>query len=454
MIVAVKVFGIFILQFLIGFAINQRLGHRARSSEVLGLSIMSGLGISSLVVFMLEVVRIPLGYTSIALSLLILACLFWKDYLKIWPVLFGKFKLPKFYEFLFFVPISFLVVISIWRCFYLPVTSFDSKAGVDLVAKYALLEGTIASTVFTEHLPNVWYWSNQPFYAPFTMIMQVIFRSTDLPFGKVWLSFLFVGFLIFFYGKLKARLHPILAGILLIMLLCIPEFYAYTFLIQTDFSNALFFVASVMFFHEYYISQDLDRPKLLLSILFMGLAVWTRSETIVMAPFGSLLILYKEFRNRPREAVSYSAAYLAFPLFLFIAWNFVYIKLYLPISPSTLSNINLGSDSYFVQMWNTFKGMVGIAISLDYWNYTVWVFLIVYVLNVLIFRSLKGSHPLLWVLVLFVLFLFMLQHIPGVGLGTTYRRGFFKFLPLFIFVLSQIPLVTWVSDRITNWESR
>ena len=98
--------------------------------------------------------------------------------------------------------------------------------------------------------------------------------------------------------------------------------------------------------------------------------------------------------------------------------------------------------------------MVNTSLLPVYWNHTVLIFLSVYILNLLIFRSFKGSLPMLWLLVLFVLFVFMIYHIPGVGIGTTYRRGFFKFLPLFIFVLSQIPLVTWLSSRIVAWESR
>jgi len=381
---------------MIGFGVNQRLGVRAKPTQLLGLAIMSGLGVSSLVVFILEIIRIPLGYTSISLSLLLVASLFWRDYLKMRSGIIGRPQLPKLYEFLFLGAISFLVFISVWRCFYFPVTPFDSKVGIDLVAKYALLEGTIASTVFTEHLPNVWYWSNQPFYAPFAMIMQVIFRSTGLPFGKVWLSLLFVGFLIFFYGKLKSRAHPIIAGALLLVLLCTPEFYAYTFLIQTDFSNALFFSVSVMFFYDYYIAGELDKSKLMLSVLFMCFAVWTRSETIIIVPLGALLILHKEFRVHPGKSLSLSLAYFLFPLGLFILWNFVYLKLYLPISPNTLSQINLSFDSYLIQLWTILKGMVNTSLLPVYWNHTVLIFLSVYILNLLIFRSFKGSLPMLW----------------------------------------------------------
>ena len=454
MLVALKVTLILVLQFLIGYGVNQKLAIRAKPNQLLGLAIMSGLGVSSVITFILEIIRIPLGYTSISLALLVAASLFWKEYAKMWSNLTGRIKLPKVYELLFLGVITFLVFISAWRCFYYPVTSFDSKVGIDLVAKYALLEGTIASTVFTNHLPSVWYWSNQPFYAPFAMLMQLIFRSTGLPFGKVWLSFLYVGFLIFFYGNLKSRTHPVVAGGLLLVFLCIPEFYAYSYIIQTDFSNALFFSVSVIIFYDYYKTTELDRSKLMLSALFMCFAVWTRSETIVIVPLGTILILYKEFPVQPGKSITLSLVYLFLPLGLFVLWNFIYLKLYLPISPATLSQINLEFDSYLTQLWTILLSMVDVSLQPIYWSYTIWIFLGVYILNLLIFRSFEGSLPLLWLAVFFVLFVFMVYHIPSVGIETTYRRGFFKFLPIFIFVLSQIPLVTRISDRITAWEYR
>ncbi len=454
MIVTVKIAWIFLLQVMTGYGVNQKLGFRARPAQVIGLAMLTGLGITSLVVFALEVARIPLGFTSITIAMLIVACFFWKVYFKLRSSVAGWSKWPKFYEYLFLVPITILVATSIWRCVYQPITPFDSKVGIDLVAKYALMEGTIASTVFTEHIPGVWYSSNQPFYAPFAMLMQVVFRSTGLPFGKVWLSFLFVGFLFFFYNRLRSSVHPIIAGVLLLVFLCIPEMYAYTFLVQTDFSNAVFFALGVIFFYDYFIKRDFDKTKLMLSIMFISFAVWARSETIVIVPLGLSLILYKEFPIQPKRALIYSMAYLAIPLAIFVMWNFVYIKLYLPVSPAALSEINLSFDSYLPKIWTTVKGMVKIGMTPDYWNYAISGSVVLYLLNLIIFRSFKGSHPMLWILVFFVLFVFMIYHIPGVGIGTTYRRGLFKFLPLLIFVLSQIPLVTWLSDKITTWENR
>ncbi|MVM36861.1 hypothetical protein GO730_02870 [Spirosoma sp. HMF3257] len=68
-----------------------------------------------------------------------------------------------------------MLVISAWKCAWYPNIPFDTIVGPDLVATFAVREQTLISSVFTEHLQTVSVFSNQPFYAPFTALQQIIY---------------------------------------------------------------------------------------------------------------------------------------------------------------------------------------------------------------------------------------------------------------------------------------
>ena len=114
------------------------------------------------------------------------------------------------------IAVGFALILGyyvVWATWYWPVTPFDAMAGIDLVAKQTIVEGTIVNRVFTDaslegHL------SNQPFYAPFTMLMQVIYRLLGFGYGQVWLGVAAVAFSWFLWGALRRVVQPFIANIL------------------------------------------------------------------------------------------------------------------------------------------------------------------------------------------------------------------------------------------------
>ena len=72
--------------------------------------------------------------------------------------------------------------------------------------------------------------TNNQYKPPFITSLQVIYKYAGLPFGQLWLSTLFVSFLVFLYHAMSLYIHRLLSGIFLVFFLVIPEMYAYTFM--------------------------------------------------------------------------------------------------------------------------------------------------------------------------------------------------------------------------------
>ena len=425
----------------------------------LALSWLIGFSLSTLELFLLELVGIRISLLSV-LAIQVLAFLLLTFGLRKKPTeplrelwaLRGNLKF-KIYDLPFLLTLLLFWGISAWRCYYNPPSPFDTLVGIDLVAKYAVKEGTIANSVYFQHLTNFNNWSNQAFYAPLTMIAQVLFRLSGLVFGKIWLSLAFGSFLIILFHELKDRIHSILAGWLVIILVAAPEFFAYSFLIQTDFINAVFFTLGALYLFRFH--QFEEKGFLWLSSFFMGIACWARTETIFFVPFLMLVLWQKEPLKQVRSMNSWLLLlrYGWFPVFAILIWNNVYVPFYLPVSSISTDLFQTQFDDYGHQVSTIISSMFDSIIWQDiYWGYIIYIFIAFAVINTLLFRDYKGSYFLYAVTLLFVVFVLMLVHIKGANIAYTFRRGFFKFLPLFILYMGHTTLLAKVSVALSNWE--
>ncbi|WP_431211949.1 hypothetical protein ACQ86N_40220 [Puia sp. P3] len=116
-------------------------------------------------------------------------------------------------------------------------------SGPETIAEYAIREQSMINSFFGLDLSS----TNNQFKSPFLISLQVIYKLAGFPFGQVWLSVVFISFTVFLYHFLRERLHPVLAGLLLLLFLMTPEIFAYTFMILYDYSNMVFFCLGLYF---------------------------------------------------------------------------------------------------------------------------------------------------------------------------------------------------------------
>lgn len=415
------------------------------------LSFLLGLPLSTVVVLLLDVtgVRITLA-TFLGGTALLALLLHFRD--------LRQMSLPRLcmpplklritpYTLLLLTIIAFPILVSIWRCYYLPITHRDALVGMDLVAKYAVEQGAFRSSVFSDpHLQG--HLSNQPFYAPATALLQTIFRLSGLPFGKLWLSILNLSFLLFLSSKLRETLHPLLVGLLLVALVSVHEIYHLTFEVLTDFINAVLFSLSILFFHEFLLSTN--TRKLLLSSLFMALACWSRSETIVFAALGALLLLRSSMSGAWRSRLLAISLFLVGPVAAFVIWNLLYVPLGLGGQPAHLELRPLISVSVF---FRSLSEIAQLSLQANRYGHLLYLFALSLPLNFFLFRDRKQWDLLLWIVILYIGFSLLVWQVPAANIQFTVKRGLIKLFPMLVYGLAQMSLYKSLSRRIGDWES-
>jgi hypothetical protein len=444
-----------LLQGAIGFGIIRRVPG-FRPVQTLSLSLLAGLPASSVLVIAIDLVGVRLTAPAIIAVLILGAIL-----LNLgaagrtraalngpWP----KLASLRACEVVFLLLIAGFAATSLWQCIRLPVIARDMTVGADLVAKYAILEGRINSSIFTgEALRG--QLSNQPYYAPFTMLMQIAYRLAGAPFGQIWLSVLFLPFLVYIYSRLRDRTHPLLAGFLVLSLTTVPLMVSYSYLLNTDFPNALFFGLGALFLHD---SRTTRSPALLvLGSLFMAFACWSRSDTIVYVVPGMLLIpaghaWITSRRISWRSTVKPAGASLLAPVLLFLLWHLIYLRWIFPDAPRVAA---LASGAEGRELLATIGGVAALLDAHDLYGTILYLFGATLVVNAAVFRDRGGATLLAWVAILLVGFVAVVQIFPAAYVESTVKRGFFKLFPIMIAYMGESRLFAFFSRKLENWES-
>src|SRR5215217_6524663 len=319
-----------ILQFFMGFGVLTLLRIQIGLIFFLALSVLLGIAVCSLIPFLLQLCHLPLSATNLFIALITTCALL---NIKLRPAMlhlrnqFRNTKLAvRLYEVPFIVVICLIVFISVWRCFYFPPTPRDLTSGAELIAEYAVKEKTMINSVFAVDLTT----TNNQFKPPFITCLQIIYKYAGFPFGQVWLSVVFIFFLVFLYHVLKMTIHETIAGMLLVMFIAIPEMYAYTIMALFDYRNAVFFCLSLYFLFEFFTNGKMN--YFILSALLMAIATYIRSETLVLAVFIYGIVLFHH-RNQPKflkNIIKSGCCFVLPSLFIYFLSISVYINRYLP----------------------------------------------------------------------------------------------------------------------------
>jgi hypothetical protein len=441
---------VLLIQFLIGAGVVRALRYAGGPLERSALGMLVGMPVSTLGIILLDCLGIRLTPGSMLLALVLVMAGTNVDALRSPRTLLATLKPHRLslrlYDVPFLLVLLLLMVISIERSWHLPVTPRDMIVGPDLVAKYAVEQGTLASSVFTDaHLRG--HLSNQPFYAPFTMLMQVIFRLTGHPFGQIWLSAMFLAFLAFLYGRLRTTLHPVLAGFLTVVTAATPELFAESFMLTVDFPNAIFFGLAVVLLGESVRTGSLR--TLVLCALFMGFACWSRSETILFVPVAVAVTVAYTWRGGRARLLRDALVCAGIPVVFFAIWHVGYFYLRLPVGPESWIRLAIPTGSGLGSLIVSIGRLLG---SPGIYGYLFHIFGVVAAVNVLVLRDRRGMPVLLWVPALLLGFVVIVILLPAAAMETTVRRGLLKLIPIMALYLGETQLLQRASRRLHAWE--
>ncbi|MFT4061432.1 MAG: hypothetical protein QM642_03635 [Edaphocola sp.] len=448
----IKIILLFLGQFVIGFGLLGFLKLDVKSWMKVGVSVLLGVGVLSLLLLVLVFCKISLtagSFNATFLSVALLANISsikqkFGNYKELFSGEGGLFRAIKYYELPMIIVIGFVFFVGAWRCYYLPPTPRDLTSGPEVIAEYAVREQRIDNSVFTVNLES----TNNQFKSPYIIMLQMLYKFAGFPFGQVWLCGIVLGFLIFLYQALARNIHPVLAGALVLWFLCIPEMYAYTVMVLYDYSNAVFFTVGVYFVYDYLANKRTGGHLILASVMLL-LATYVRSETLVLLPF--VLVVYciaalvwaKD--SVLNVAKQFAVLFVPSLVIYFVTGSF-YLNHYIPqhYDVGGLVNKKLGDlNPFYTRLSDTIDLVMGNG-QMPYYGNFVNVFFVIFLVDIVlrIFWK-KGVEQiakedkvwLLWAsgaVLLIVGIAFLGYLLPLMDLNNTTKRALFKVFPFML----------------------
>ena len=452
-----------ILFLLSGFGILQLFRLRLNPVYTITLSLLLGIAVASFLPFVMQLLYVPLTAASIFGVLTIAALLLSiPTWIRIRREGLGtlrtdlvprRFQLQP-YEIPFWMIIGFFIFVSVWRCYYLPPTSRDALSGPEAIADIAVREHTLINSFF-----NVDLWStNNQFKSPFLICLQLIYKLAGFPFGQIWLSIVFISFTIFLYHALQEKIHPLIAGVLMLIFIMTPELYAYTFMILYDYSNMVFLFLGLYFLFNSFYSDD--KKQFYFSGLLIGIATYIRSETLAFALlFLPLILLVQRRAKLPWKKMAAADGLYYLPSFLgYFLPTTVWIKYYLPLHYDVggLVNHNLFDVSPLFQRYSDIISHLTFSdFGIHLWGYFFFILVVLFLAEALFIRRFNREARN-WLYALAVLYLGLGALgwlLPVIDLNDTTKRAMFKFLPVALLYLANNELLLRLSRGISRWEA-
>jgi len=453
-----------LVQFAIGFGIITLFRIQLKKGLMIPLAVLLGVAVFSFVPFLLQLCHISLTrvsiFSSLAVACILLNIRAWRGikgmaYFKSMPYLARPRWKLRLYEIPFLLLMVLIIAASAWRCFYYPPLPRDVTSGSEAIAEYAVREHTMINSLFSVNLES----TNNPFKPPYIISLQLVYKLAGFPFGQIWLSVLFMAFILFLYRALCHTLHPLLSGLLLLFFLAIPEMYAYTFLILFDYSNAVFFFLSLYILFAFFTDR---RPgHLALAGLLMGIATYIRPETLVLA---AMVVPLMAWRLRQQKAgiktqVRTAVLFLWPAVLLYVISIPVYINYYLPVKyhvPDLVNTHLLNLAPFFKRWWEMNAQLLFCRYGLERYGYFIYLFLLLLLAEIVVKRrfTAAGRNWLYAALVVYLGLPFLGWLLPLMDLDNTTKRGLFKLFPLLLLYLANNRLLTAFSEKINNWESK
>jgi hypothetical protein len=446
-----------LMQFIAGFGLLTLFRIWLTPMMLAAMSVLMGVIVFSVVPFLLQLFFIPLTSINVFAALIVTCLLLnikFKSSIKRFSLFAKDINLKiELYEIPFLIVIAFIVFVSVWRCFYYPPTSRDLTSGPEVIAEYAVREKTMLNSLFTVNLET----TNNQFKSPFITSLQIIYKYAGFPFGQIWLSNVFICFIIFLYHALIRNIHKLLAGLLIIFFLAIPEMYAYTFMVLYDYSNAVFFFLGTWFLFEHYKTHD--KKQLVFAGLLMGIATYIRSETLVLTGLLSLNLVWIQYKNGFREMAK-SISWLLLPAILFYFLSvYIFINYYLPVPYNIpgLLNTNLLNLLPLLERFNNIDGrLIFSDDGVTHFAYFFFIFLTFLIADIFYSKGINKTARQ-WLYAVFIIYagLALLGFIlPLLDIDNSTKRGLFKIFPLMLLYMGNSGLLITASEKINKWETK
>lgn len=439
-------------QILIGYAILSTCNVHFNKKRILPLSLLTGIGVVSVVPFILDLVRIPLTaaiiFSVIAIITILLTILSFKK------IKDFKFIIPtvELYEVPWLLVILATFILGLYNALSVPVTPRDVLCGPEPIAEFALTEHTFINSAFEREMPL----NNGPFKSIFIPSLQLIYKLIGFSYGKIWVTITSATFLLYMYYTLSSRIHAVLSGFFILLLLFVTEAFAYTYLVLYDYSNMIFYFLSLYFIKEHL--NNSSKKNILLASLFMCIATYIRAETLVLAGIVvGYLFLHKVIKKQfsLKDLLPIVALFVATAITYFITSN-LWLNHYLPVVYDVSGEVNnnlLNLNPLLTRLNDITFTLIYSEWGITHYGYIFSIFTLLLIAELAIYRKLSKDATY-WIVMFLLTYLGIAvvgYLLPLADLFNSTKRAIFKLLPIMLIYFSCNQLILMFTEKLNKF---
>lgn len=448
-----QLFVITILQFAAGIGLLGLCRGELTRSLAIPTAVILGMFVHSVAFFFACLFGMGVSLTTTTITAIVTAVVLNAPLPLTIPVWKGLFVRPtwnvRMYDVMAWLLGAYILFIVVWGAWYWPVTPFDAMAGIDLVARQAIEEGTLNNSIYT-HPSLAGRLSNQPFYAPFAMLQQVMTRTMGFAYGQIWLAVASVSFAIFFASWLRRYVHPFIASSTWLLLLMTPEWLGYQYLLQTDFINAVFVAMGAMFTIE--AIRTSTASWLGIATVLFAAGCWSRTETPIIIGLALLMVFWPVAKQLGmRTAVVFGTGTLIACAVTFALWHVIWFSI-LPVRPDSLAELRLPDAS---TVGTVIMDLVtNVLADIGLWGWIFPLVVLAALVSFILHKRLGLTLPWIWMGAIVLGLVVVGSIFSSAVVEQTLRRGIFKLVPLVGLAIVTTSFVQGLSKRLFTWEGK
>lgn len=447
---------VLVAQFLAGNGILRLFKLRLDALPAFSMSLILGVAALSFTPCILQLAHVPITSGSVLTGLIVTTVLCSiPQALYFRTIHLGKIPRPGLYELPFLIVFFLFIVISAFRCFYFPPSPRDVLAGSELIAEFTIREKTMVNSIYSVDLHT----TNNQFKSPFLTSLQIIYKLYVCPFGSAWLTSLFVAFVVFLYAMLKDRVHGLIACSLLLLYFCVPDAFAYSYIILYDYSNMIFFFTGFYFLSQHILHKR--KNDFAFSVLLFGIATYIRVETLVLVGFVALMPAWYSYRAKEKvsKILINGAILMACSAFFYFLCMNVFVALFVPQKMDTMGMVNKNLadiSAFFTRMSSVNDDLIFSAKGVLVYGYFLYYFIALLLLDLVFVRKFnqEARMALYGVAVVYFGLIFLGYLLPLFDVMNTTKRGMFKALPLILYYFANSGILLKISNYLTARENR
>ena len=319
-----------ILVIAIGFLAVNCISVKFTWSEKIGLAFPVGIGLQTMMMLIINLLKIKLITASVMLGgvlilLLLLSFLYKRRdgvimyYKKAVRIDTSNCNLVWCF---FIVLIAYFEYMNFTKCMYFPTFDRDSLAGFDTIGYVMAQEHTFRNlSIFQQsYMPHIHDAGSYMTYAPMVQLSYAFVYLLGAETSKLVPALMYLSLLIAFYGSMQRVTGPTGAAVATFFVLITPEMIAFSSLSATNVIHAATASSGIIYIALWLKCRE--RKDLYLGSLLLAVNIWTRSEGIVFIGAALAVVFADVLRNRHWKDLLPVAAAL-FPALLWAVFSWV-----------------------------------------------------------------------------------------------------------------------------------